>query len=501
MKHRIIGIFVALLLLIALVAVPAQAATEDEIEASIDSGIAWLVAQQQDNGSWGGHVAMTGLAVTKLEDRALEIAKFYPDIDGPFDEDYEYSENVINGLNFIFSQAAQDSCGLYFPNNDTYNTGIAMMAIANSKDMDRVVEVAGSIVDGWTYGAVLEANVAYFANSQQISGLYEGGWAYGCNEGWADNSNSGYAVLGLRYAETEGIAIPDSLKVYLNNWINYIQNDVSGDANDGGSGYESPDSWVNTLKTGNLLFQMQFFGDTLATPRVQHAIDYIELHWDDPSSMIGSHGWIGHIQAMYCLMKGLDSIGVETLTVNRGGEDEEVDWFDEISTAVVGMQLADGSWPEDYWGNKILATAWALLSLERVVPDVDPPEVWCEETVNPHGNNIPGEKRSDNAKEKAQNPDGFYQLFAEDFYDPNPAIWVGTEAEPFLFGPFVSGTRIKFTEAPGKAPSCKKIGSANEQADAILCHITLPTDPFVSAIDASRNIGTCGCCLVPPPPK
>ncbi len=35
------------------------------------------------------------------------------------------------------------------------------------------------------------------------------------------------------------------------------------------------DAWVNMLKTGNLLQQMAFVGDTVSTPRVQDAIDYL----------------------------------------------------------------------------------------------------------------------------------------------------------------------------------------------------------------------------------
>ena len=133
--------------------------------------------------------------------------------------------------------------------------------------------------------------------------------------------------------------------------------------------------------------------------------------------------------------------------------------------------------------------------------DIMPPEITCIESVNPHGNNIPGKNRSENAKSKAQNPDGFYQLFAEDICDPEPEIYVSyIGANPYLFGPFESGVVIKFTEAPGAAPSEKKIGSSNGQAGAVICHITLPSDPVVIAVDASGNMNRC-LCLVPPPPK
>jgi len=142
----------------------------------------------------------------------------------------------------------------------------------------------------------------------------------------------------------------------------------------------------------------------------------------------------------------------------------------------------------------------AVIGVQKLaihVKDIVSPEVWCVESVNPHGNNIPGEERSDNAKSKAKNPDGFYQLFAEDNCDDVAEIEIFVSG----FGPFASGDVVKITEAPGATPVCKKIGSSNGQADAVAAHITLPADPVVTAVDTSGNVGTCLGCLVPPPPK
>jgi hypothetical protein len=124
------------------------------------------------------------------------------------------------------------------------------------------------------------------------------------------------------------------------------------------------------------------------------------------------------------------------------------------------------------------------------VVDTTPPELSCVEAVNPDGKNIPTAKNN--------NQDGFYQLFTTDICDSAPQIYVGTAANPMLFGPFASGIVIKFTEDPTVAPECKKIGS--DKADAVTWHIILPEDPLVTAVDLSSNSSTC-VCLVPPPPK
>lgn len=354
----------ALVLAMASAAIPAQAADEADIQTSIDDGVTWLVDMQDPiDGSWGGEhkVAMTGFAVVKLEDLAFERDM------SPFDPAYEYSSNVTAGLDYIFGKAGMDTCGIRFEGDwvhDTYATGVAMMAIAAGRDMGRIVSVGNPAVDGMTYGQVLEANVDYFTNSQTS----EGGWSYSCNSVETTcQSNTGYAVLGLRYAETAGISIPNSIRDGLENWIVAIQDPVDGDSDDGGSWYRIGWPWINLLKTGHLLFEMAFVGDTLATQRVQDAIDYIERHWDDANS---DPGWRpNHYQAMYSLMKGLESFNIQTIEV--GGS--AIDWYDQFADAIIASQiygglLGDGYWPWDNWGDEVLSTEWALLTLERVVP-------------------------------------------------------------------------------------------------------------------------------------
>jgi streptogramin lyase len=145
-------------------------------------------------------------------------------------------------------------------------------------------------------------------------------------------------------------------------------------------------------------------------------------------------------------------------------------------------------------------------TVDITVEDTTPPDVACVESVNPHGNNIPGKNRDNNGKDKPNvNPDGFYELKATDICDSEPDIYVGCEGCKGLYpdilpiGPFDSGTVVKFTEAPGAIPSMKEIGSANGQAGAVMWHITLPSEPVVFAVDDSGNIGGC-LCFVPPPP-
>lgn len=368
----------------------ASAATDEEIEEAIANGTAWLASQQNSDGSWGDwdSVARTGFAVVKF---ATHATMADPAID-PFNSSYEYSDEVIGGLNYIFANAniididlqpAGDpdtngnGTGVYF--GGTYQTGIAMMAIAASADPDRVVNVPGSPVNGWTYKDVLQDAVDYMAWGQTDTGYGQGGWDYSYHDdsgSRSDNSITGYAVLGLGYAQADpphglGCTVPAFVKDELNIWIDYIQNDVDGDTDDGGSGYTDPnDGWVNILKTGNLLYEMGFYGDIESTPRVQNATDYLCRHWDDANQ---DPGWKGtttpHYQATYTTMKGLEVFLIPEIC------NPPIDWFDEMSTAIVTTQNADGSWPSDNWGDSMLATEWALLTLQRAVAPLISPVV------------------------------------------------------------------------------------------------------------------------------
>jgi hypothetical protein len=412
------AIVVSLVMLFGLMAVPAQAATEEEIEDSIVAGIDWLASVQNGDGSWGGYeyVGHTGLALLKLEDRAFELG-----YDSPFNPGYAYSSNVTAGLNYLYSQAHNISIGMqpagdpdtngngegiYFSDSYhvSYGTGIALMALAGTRDPSIVVPALGSPIDGMTLGDVVQDTVDFLAWSQGDTGWWRGGWGYGgsADEGWADNSNSGYVVLGLDFAESAtymfNANIPTFVKDELNIWIDYIQNDVDGDPDDGGSGYIDPVGWVNILKTGNLIYQMAFYGDSPATQRVIDAVDYIERHWNDPNSDPGFRPH--HYQSMFCVMKGLTRMGIDEITV--GGS--PVDWFDELSTIIVDSQNLDGSWPVDYWGDQILSTAWALLTLERFVP---PPPVPIEVSKHWSYTNVCFEKDNDNDGEFNEDPVNF----------------------------------------------------------------------------------------------
>jgi len=358
-KRNLLRAILAAAMLLA-VANVARPATPEQIEDAIDAGVAWLVANQNGDGSWGTSelVAQTGLAVVKLQDRAREL------------QTTEYDEEIQAGLDYIFSQAMINPYGLgsdvicfpFLGSHETYNTGIVMMAVANDGDLSQVV--ATGPANGWTYEQVMEGCVQFFVLTQNS----DGGWSYSYTPGGSsDQSNSGYAVLGISYARSAGIDT-SAVDAGLTSWVAAIQ------AGDGGSRYMIGWDWQNILKTGNLTFQMSYLGMGPGDAAFDAAIGYIELHWRDFIDPGWGYGgpWYDY-QAMYCAMKGLQASGVDE--IDTDGDPDLEDWFNQeppasppqdFASVIVATQNGDGSWTDNDWGFETLGTAWALLTLEKV---------------------------------------------------------------------------------------------------------------------------------------
>ena len=156
-----------------------------------------MVTQQNSNtGSWGGELAQTSLAVLKLLDRAYETGKDPFQTDPGHEDYYMYHENIVKGLNHMLCQAGTygPGTGIAFQTgyHETYNTGIAMMAIVASKTPDAIVDTTcdNLTVEGLTYKQVVQGCVDYVEWSQEI----DGGWRY-----WLAQNLVIILILGLQH--------------------------------------------------------------------------------------------------------------------------------------------------------------------------------------------------------------------------------------------------------------------------------------------------------------
>ena len=379
-----------------------------ECQAAADKGLAWLVAQQRSDGSWGRlgraggpmyTVATTAFAVLKLETHAQESHLL------PFDPAYPYRDQVAKGLDYLLSQTLVvpitpqvagnpdtdgDGKGVGFQSPASvwmYETAIALMAIVAGRYPTRVVETAGSQVSGWTYRQVAQAVVDYlaFAQSDDVGAAgvicQRGGWRYEAldHDADGDNSSSQFVALALEYAvhPQYGFActVPDFVRVELSHWLDCVQIGDGG-GNQGGSGYLSNSDAPNVYKTGALIQEAAFVGDWILSPRIQAALGFLARHWADPpgpddQSQVGWQGTPANYLAMYAIMKGLESVGATDV--------QGIDWYREFCDVLTLQQDPAGFWPPSTYdqvfqpdpaapGSGLLATEWALLTLERAAP-------------------------------------------------------------------------------------------------------------------------------------
>lgn len=186
---------------------------------------------------------------------------------------------------------------------------------------------------------------------------------------------------------------------------------------------------------------------------------------------------------------GDDAVFTETISVSATPAQQGLTYECDDWATVNGEVMTDAE------GNPILEHKTIT------VPDTTVPTASCVETSNPTGKNVPAAGPAAGAS--GQNPDGFYELLGEDVVDPDPQIFVvdkgadgvfGT-ADDTAFGPFSSGTRIKYVEANGATPS------QSAGAGAIDWRIKGNGDFGVIAVDASGNVSEHVQCHVAPPPK
>lgn len=156
-------------------------------------------------------------------------------------------------------------------------------------------------------------------------------------------------------------------------------------------------------------------------------------------------------------------------------------------TISVAADAAPGVYECDDWAlidGEPMTDADGNVILEHKTITVAAP--FCEEGVNPAG-------KTPQAPGQGQNEDGFYLIGAEPA-DAGLSVFVHDDGSGTVFGPFPSGTNIKYTEANGADPSIK---AGSGEVD---WKIKGQGDASVSFVDDFGNIAFAAC-LVPPPPK
>jgi len=138
----------------------------------------------------------------------------------------------------------------------------------------------------------------------------------------------------------------------------------------------------------------------------------------------------------------------------------------------------------------------------------------CEESVNPHGNIIPGNDRPidvGNISVRPHNPDGFTTIVGSWAWVGQPiVVYYGDEYDKLhwrydlglMVDPYDFALVVKWTQVPGSDYILKDIGSGSGnggQADEVDVHFIVPGEPWCT-VYVNGVLAWEGSCLVPPPP-
>lgn len=367
-------------LCLALAAGLAEAAAislQKEVARAQDRGLAWLLEQQEENGSWRHHPAITALAVTS----ALKSGK-------PLSEEQQAA--VDRGLKFILANVKPD--GAIYGGGETdkypnYSTAICAMALveSNNPKYNDVIRNARRFLIG-----------SQFDESEGIQpgDPSYGGIGYGRRER-PDLSNTSWALEALHLIETRSkellpdSAKPDGLKLHWSRAVKFLErcqnlpshNDQpwaknATDRDLGGFIYMPGFSFANEGETVGEKTPLRSYGSMSYAglksyiyadlkkddPRVVAALNWLKRNYTlDENPGLGSQGVYYYY---HTFAKALTAYGEPTLTDADG---KSHDWREEFMAKLVSLQQNDGFWVNQngrWWENDpVLVTCYCLIAL------------------------------------------------------------------------------------------------------------------------------------------
>lgn len=219
---------------------PALAQPKDDLDASVERGVAFLARLQEADGSWtvrgDKHVAITALSLL-----AMMSAGHVPG-EGP------HGDALQKGVDWLLQQQQDNGVFASEAGLEMYHHGISTLLLTQLVGMTPR-ENAGPL------RAKLEKAVAVILKAQvNTDGVHKGGWRYRVNASDADISVTGWQILALRGARNVGCDVPaESIQRALA-FVERLRDPVSG-----GYGYVS--GWnASAACTGTALLTLELAG-------------------------------------------------------------------------------------------------------------------------------------------------------------------------------------------------------------------------------------------------
>ena len=324
---------------------------------AVDAGLKFLKGKQAANGSVGNSVGLTALALRAI----LENPRGVTDADKAAIERYAA---------FIASKANPDGSICEIQHDQSYNTAVAITALAATKDP----KYAAVIANGQKY--ITKHQVAEDRGFMPVDNWY-GGLGYGGDER-PDMSNLYVALESLRATSLDPKdPVWQKALIFVNRMQNRSEsNDQKYAGNDGGflysPAYNPPEYGGGTKSYGTVtaagLISLLYAGVDKSDPRVEAAYKWLTANYTLDSNP-GTNTKGGLFYFYNALAKVSYAYGEKEFVDGRG---QRHNWRNELAERLVLLQNADGSWINKesglWWEDKPeLASAWSVIALEQIL--------------------------------------------------------------------------------------------------------------------------------------
>lgn len=301
-----------------------------ELDATIEKGLAWLVTQQGEDGSFGNGNYARNVAITSLACLALMA-------DGNLPGQGRYGEHVQRGLTHILSQATDS--GLIAGETATgpmYGHGFATLFLGEIYGMSAG---GGETPESRRLHEVLLKAVRLIEQTQNT----EGGWRYNPMPYDADVSVTICQVMGLRAARNSGLEVSKDVIDKAVKYVRECQNP------DGGFRYQSdmgPSAWPRSAAGVATLYYAGIYDDVAIDTGLEYLVRMALPGASAPSRAHYFYGQYYSVQAMYL----------------AGGE-HWARWWPAIRTELIANQRDEGFWEDPAVGSAY-GTSMALIILQ-----------------------------------------------------------------------------------------------------------------------------------------
>ena len=332
-------------------------ALREKARRAVDAGLHYLRGQQAADGSVARSVGITALSLRGF----LESHRGYSEADGAF---------VTRQVDFLLSKVNSDGSISETLSNSSYNTAVAMVALAATKNAKYSSVITNA--QKFLIGHQIDEGEGYKPDHR-----YYGGIGYGGDER-PDMSNVYLAIEGMKATSTDPKdPVWQKALAFVNRSQNRSEsNDQKWAGNDGGFIYMpgwNPGEFENgTGSYGGMtaagLLSLLFAGVDKSDPRVQAAYKWMTTNYTlelNPGTT-KKHGIFYFYNAF---AKVMSAYGEDTFTDAKG---QQHNWKSELAQKLVSLQAADGTWvnPDStaWWEDKPqLVTAWSVIALEHAL--------------------------------------------------------------------------------------------------------------------------------------